>query len=56
MAQASSMFDAFVQENGATQSLALLCGVMVVLAVLKNAVHYAALYVMAESARVSAGI
>ena len=47
MAQASSMFDAFVQENGATQSLALLCGVMVVLAVLKNAVHYAALYVMA---------
>ena len=40
-------FDGFVQREGASVALAVLCGAMVVLALLKNAVQYAALYVMA---------
>ena len=40
-------FDGFVQREGASMALAVLCGAMVVLALLKNAVQYAALYVMA---------
>ena len=43
----SHRFDAFVQANGEARALGALCVTMVVLAVLKNAVHYAALYVMA---------
>lgn len=43
----SLAFDGFVAEQGTSNALATLCVGMVVLAVLKNAVHYAALYVMA---------
>ena len=40
-------FDGFVQTHGSSYALAVLCGAMVVLAILKNGVHYAALYMMA---------
>ena len=40
-------FDAYVQTEGAAHALGMLCASMVGLAILKNAVHYAALYVMA---------
>ena len=43
----SHHFDLFVAEHGASYALGILCVGMVVLALLKNAVHYAALYVMA---------
>ena len=43
----SHHFDSFVTEHGASYALGILCAGMVVLALLKNAVHYAALYVMA---------
>ena len=47
IAAVSHAFDTFVQTHGASYALGALCVSMVVLAVLKNAVHYAALYVMA---------
>ena len=47
LAWVSLGFDRFVQSEGASVALAVLCGAMVVLALLKNAVQYAALYVMA---------
>ena len=47
IAAVSQAFDTFVQTHGASYALGALCVSMVVLAVLKNAVHYAALYVMA---------
>lgn len=47
IAAVSQVFDTFVQTHGASYALGALCVSMVVLAVLKNAVHYAALYVMA---------
>ena len=47
LADLSAAFDAYVQTEGAGHALGVLCASMVVLAVLKNAVHYAALYVMA---------
>ena len=47
IAAVSHAFDAFVQTHGASYALGALCVSMVVLALLKNAVHYAALYVMA---------
>ena len=47
IAAVSQAFDTFVQTHGALYALGALCVSMVVLAVLKNAVHYAALYVMA---------
>ena len=40
-------FDAIVQAHGSAWALGMLCVAMVVLAVLKNAVQYAALYAMA---------
>lgn len=43
----SRAFDQLIQEQGAGSALLMLCCGMVVLAILKNAVHYAALYVMA---------
>ena len=43
----SRWFDLWVQTHGASQALVGLCLTMVVLALLKNAVQYAALYVMA---------
>ena len=47
IAAVSHAFDTFVQTHGASYALGALCVSMVALAVLKNAVHYAALYVMA---------
>ena len=47
LAAVSHAFDTFVQTHGASYALGALCVSMVGLAVLKNAVHYAALYVMA---------
>lgn len=47
LAAVSHAFDTFVQTHGASYALGALCASMVGLAVLKNAVHYAALYVMA---------
>ena len=47
IAAVSHAFDTFVQTQGASYALGALCVSMVGLAVLKNAVHYAALYVMA---------
>ena len=47
IAAVSHAFDTFVQTHGASYALGALCVSMVGLAVLKNAVHYAALYVMA---------
>lgn len=47
LAELSGAFDAYVQSEGAAHALGMLCASMVVLAILKNAVHYAALYVMA---------
>ena len=47
IAAVSHAFDTFVQTHGASFALGALCVSMVGLAVLKNAVHYAALYVMA---------
>ena len=47
LADLSGAFDAYVQSEGAANALGMLCASMVVLAILKNAVHYAALYVMA---------
>ena len=47
LADLSGAFDAYVQSEGAAHALGMLCASMVVLAILKNAVHYAALYVMA---------
>jgi ATP-binding cassette, subfamily B, bacterial MsbA len=47
LAKVSTAFDAFVATHGAPAALVALCLAMVVLAVLKNGVHYAALYVMA---------
>ena len=47
LADLSGGFDAYVQSEGAANALGMLCASMVVLAILKNAVHYAALYVMA---------
>ena len=46
-ADLSGAFDTYVQTEGAAHALGVLCASMVVLALLKNAVHYAALYVMA---------
>ncbi|MDA0939439.1 MAG: ABC transporter ATP-binding protein [Bacteroidetes bacterium] len=46
LSKVSGWFDAFVQEEGAGSALVALCVAMVVLALLKNAVQYAALYVM----------
>ena len=47
LADLSGAFDTYVQTEGAAHALGVLCASMVVLALLKNAVHYAALYVMA---------
>ena len=47
IAEVSLAFDGFVQTHGSSYALAVLCGAMVVLAILKNGVHYAALYMMA---------
>ena len=47
LATLSHSFDVYVQTNGASHALAVLCASMVVLAILKNAVQYAALFVMA---------
>ena len=47
LADLGGAFDAYVQSEGAANALGMLCASMVVLAILKNAVHYAALYVMA---------
>ena len=47
IAEVSLAFDGFVQTHGSSYALAVLCGAMVVLALLKNGVHYAALYMMA---------
>lgn len=47
IAAVSHAFDTFVQTQGASYALGALCVSMVGLAVLKNAVHYTALYVMA---------
>ena len=47
IAAVSHAFDTFVRTHGASYALGALCVSMVGLAVLKNAVHYAALYVMA---------
>ena len=46
LSKVSEWFDAFVREEGAGSALVALCVAMVVLALLKNAVQYAALYVM----------
>ena len=46
LSKVSGWFDAFVREEGAGSALVALCVAMVVLALLKNAVQYAALYVM----------
>ena len=46
LSKVSGWFDAYVQEEGAGSALVALCVAMVVLALLKNAVQYAALYVM----------
>ena len=46
LSKVSGWFDAFVQEEGAGSALVALCVAMVVLALLKNTVQYAALYVM----------
>ena len=47
LAAINQWFDAIVQAQGSTWALGMLCVAMVVLAVLKNAVQYAALYAMA---------
>ncbi len=47
IAVVSQAFDAFVQTQGSSYALGALCLAMVGLALIKNAVHYAALYVMA---------
>ena len=43
----NAAFDTYVHTHGAPSALVTLCVAMVVLAMLKNAVHYGALYVMA---------
>ena len=47
LGKVSHWFDVFVAARGEAQALVALCVAMVGLAVLKNGVHYAALYVMA---------
>ncbi|MGB1384586.1 MAG: ABC transporter ATP-binding protein [Flavobacteriales bacterium] len=46
LTEVSTWFDAFVRNEGPGSALVALCAAMVVLAILKNAVQYAALYVM----------
>jgi ABC-type multidrug transport system fused ATPase/permease subunit len=46
LTEVSTWFDAFVRNEGPGAALVALCAAMVVLALLKNAVQYAALYVM----------